>query len=71
MPVGPTADPIGGPPDALPPVTRAFTITFPFLLMLSPCFCFVNFNLENTLKSKNAKLNNQTYFNILIILKPL
>ncbi|MFX1468196.1 MAG: hypothetical protein ACFFB8_05995 [Promethearchaeota archaeon] len=33
MPVGPTAGPMGGPPDALPPVTRAFTIIFPFLLI--------------------------------------
>lgn len=44
MPVGPTAGPlpkyfksdmlyaIGGPPDALPPVTRALTVTFPFVL---------------------------------------
>jgi len=32
MPVGPTAGPMGGPPDALPPVTRAITITFPFSL---------------------------------------
>jgi hypothetical protein len=32
MPVGPTAGPIGGPPEALPPLTRAFTITFPFSL---------------------------------------
>jgi hypothetical protein len=35
MPVGPTDGPIGGPPDALPPVTRAFTITFPFSLKRS------------------------------------
>ncbi|MHA1669968.1 MAG: hypothetical protein ACTSV5_05245 [Promethearchaeota archaeon] len=35
MPVGPTAGPIGGPPDALPPVTRAFIVIFPFSLTFS------------------------------------
>ncbi len=33
MPVGPTAGPMGGPPDALPPVTRALTVTFPLELI--------------------------------------
>ncbi|MHA2260640.1 MAG: hypothetical protein ACXACO_21940, partial [Promethearchaeota archaeon] len=66
-----TAGPIGGPPDALPPVTRAFTTTFPFSLMLFPCFYIVNFDLKKTLRIKNAKSNNKSSFNIYIILKPL
>ena len=75
MPVGPTAGPIGGPPLAAPPVTRALTIILldSLILLVFNFYSNLKFKISDS-KGKNNK-NNAKFFqfihsNIFYILKP-
>jgi hypothetical protein len=58
MPVGPTAGPIGGPPLALPPVTKALTTTLPFSLIFVQSS---NYFKCNSKRLKDIKINIISY----------
>ena len=62
MPVGPTAGPIGGPPLAEPPVTRAFTTILLVLLIFLVRNFYSNWKFKSSdLKVKKHKNNAKSY----------